>query len=293
VNKLLSALFAVVFALAAAMPDAEAANRLGGGKSVGTQRQSTQQMQPQHTQSPQAAPQAAPQPGAAAAATGGKRWLGPVAGLLAGGLLGAMLFGHGFDGIKFMDILLVLMLAGGIFFVFRMMTRKPQTEAQRSEPYQYAGAGADPRPMPSYEPAPMPSAATPAPAASSASYFPAGFDAEGFARQAKSNFMRMQEANDRADLAALRDMMTPALYQEIEAQVRERGNTPQKTEVMTLDAKVIEVVTEREHYVASVRFTGMIKEDGNAQPDSFSEIWHLEKPLDGKTGWLMSGIQQA
>jgi len=296
VNKLLSIFFSVVLAFAIGIPDAEAAKRLGGGKSVGTQRQSTQQAQPQQNQqSPQAAPQAAPQAGAAAAAgAGGKRWLGPVAGLLAGGLLGAMLFGGAFDGIKFMDVFLILLLAGGIFFIFKMMMRKPQQEATRSEPMQYAGAGADPR-GPVQLPTPGSGSVAPTPAAAAqpaGNYYPVGFDAEGFARQAKGNFMRMQEANDRGDAASLRDMMTPALFQEIESQLRERGATPQKTEVLTLDAKVIEVVTERDHYVASVRFTGMIKEDGTTQPESFSEIWHLEKPLNGKSGWLMSGIQQ-
>jgi predicted lipid-binding transport protein (Tim44 family) len=123
-------------------------------------------------------------------------------------------------------------------------------------------------------------------------YFPAGFDPEAFARQAKLNFTRMQEANDRADLGALRDMMTPALFTEIEAQVRERGGVPQKTEVVTLDARVIEVVTEGDHYIASVRFTGLIREEPGAQPESFSEVWHLQKPVNGSSGWLMAGIQQ-
>lgn len=291
-NKLFSAFFAIFVAFALGIADAEAAKRLGGGKSVGSQRQATQPMEPRQQQ---AAPQAAPQqPGAAApAAAGGNRWLGPVAGLLAGGLLGAMLFGGAFDGIKFMDILLILMLAAGIFFIFRMM-RKPQAQASRSEPLQYAGAGAganphgQPQSVPNYQPA----AAAPVAAAQPAgNYFPAGFDPESFAQGAKSNFVRLQEANDRGDLSSLRDMMTPDLYREVEAQIRERGATAQKTEVVTLDAKVIEVVTEGDRYVASVRFTGMIREDAG-QPESFSEIWHLEKPLNGKSGWLMSGIQQ-
>jgi predicted lipid-binding transport protein (Tim44 family) len=266
--------------------------RLGGGKSMGSQRQA----QPMEPRQPQAAPQAAPQqPGAAAApaaAAGGSRWMGPVAGLLAGGLLGAMLFGGAFDGIKFMDILIILLLAGGIFFIFRMLARKSQAAAPRSEPLQYAGAGADAhRPAPSMPPPPPAAAAAPAAAQPAGNYFPAGFDPEGFAQGAKSNFLRLQEANDRGDLTSLRDMMTPALYREVEAEIRERGAATQKTEVVTLDAKVIEVVTEGNHYVASVRFTGLIKEDGG-QPESFSEVWHLEKPLDGKSGWLMSGIQQ-
>ena len=290
-NKLFSAFFAIVVAFAIGIADADAAKRLGGGKSVGSQRQATQPMEQRQQQ---AAPQASPQqPGAAAAtAAGGKRWLGPVAGLLAGGLLGAMLFGGAFDGIKFMDILLILMLAGGIFFIFRML-RKPQAQAPRNEPLQYAGAGADPhrqpQSMPSYQPA---AAAAPVTSAQPAgNYFPAGFDPESFAQGAKSNFLRLQEANDRGDLSSLRDMMTPNLYREVEAQIRERGAATQKTEVVTLDANVIEVVTEGDRYVASVRFTGMIKEDAG-QPESFREIWHLEKLLSGKSGWLMSGIQQ-
>ena len=289
-NKVLSAVFAVFMGLTIAIPDVEAARRLGGGKSVGTQRQSTQQQaEPRQSQ----APQAAPQPGAAgapAAAAGGKRWLGPVAGLLAGGLLGAMFFGGAFDGIKFMDVVLILLLAGGIFFILRMM-RKPQAQAPRSEPLQYAGVGADPRVEPSSHP--YAAAGSAAAAQPAGNYFPAGFDADAFARQAKSNFMRLQEANDRADIGALRDMMTPALFSEIEGQIRERGNVPQKTEVVTLDARVVEVVTEGDQYIASVRFTGLIKEDPAAQPESFDEVWHLQKPLNGKSGWLMAGIQQA
>lgn len=291
-NKLFSAVFAVFVAVAIGIPDADAARRLGGGKSVGSQRQSTpQQAEPRQAQQQ---PQAAPQPGAAAnpaAAAGGKRWLGPVAGLLAGGLLGAMIFGGAFDGIKLMDVVLILVLAAGIFFIFRMMMRKPQAAAGQREPLQYAGVGAEPRVEPSL-PHPQPSSLGAAPSPAAAGYFPAGFDAEAFARQAKSNFIRLQEAHDRADAGALRAMMTPALFREIEGQLRERGNAPQKTEVVTLDAKVIEVVTEGDHYVASVRFTGLMKDDPAAQPEPFSELWHLQKPLNGSTGWLMAGIQQ-
>jgi predicted lipid-binding transport protein (Tim44 family) len=290
VNTLLSAVFAVVVGFAIGIPDAEAAKRVGGGRSVGTQRDSVQQ---QAAPRPAQAPQAAPQSGAAtapAAAAKGSRWLGPVAGLLAGGLLGAMLFGGAFDGIKFMDVAMILLLVAGIFFIFRMM-RKPQPQQQRSEPMQYAGVGADPRVE--QQPIPQPYSAAPAasPVQPAANYFPTGFDAEAFARQAKQNFMRLQEANDRGELSALRDMMTPGLFKEIEAQVRERGGAAQKTEVVTLDSKVIEVVTEGDQYVASVRFTGMIKEDAG-QPEHFSEVWHLQKPVNGSSGWLMAGIQQ-
>jgi len=104
--------------------------------------------------------------------------------------------------------------------------------------------------------------------------------------------MRLQEANDRGDLSALRDMMTPGLFKEIEAQVRERGGAGRRRTSVTLDSKVaLEVVTEGDHYVASVRFTGMIKEDA-AQPEHFSEVWHLQKPVNGSSGWLMAAYNR-
>src|SRR5690606_3468747 len=106
-----------------------------------------QQPAPRPDQAQQAAPQQ--QPGAAGAARG--RWAGPIAGLLAGGLLGALIFGGAFEGIQLMDVLIILALAFGLVYLFRMM-RKPQ-EARRREPLQYAGVGAEPRidPLPQNE----------------------------------------------------------------------------------------------------------------------------------------------
>jgi predicted lipid-binding transport protein (Tim44 family) len=284
VNRILGAVFAVLVGIGMTIPDSEAARRLGGGKSFGTQRQAAPQ-QPRPEKAPQAAPQQ--QPGAGAAA-GGSRWLGPVAGLLAGGLLGAMIFGGAFEGIKLMDVLLIALLAFGLVYLFRMM-RKPQPPEGRREPLQYAGVGTEPRTEPAAHDMAANAGAAAAPAAR---YFPAGFDAEGFAQQARRNFIRLQEAHDRADLGELRAMMTPELYAEIEAQIRSRGGEAQKTEVVTLDAKVVEVVTEGDHYIASVRFSGLMKDEPGAQPESFSEMWHLQKPLNGSSGWLMCGIQQ-
>jgi predicted lipid-binding transport protein (Tim44 family) len=90
----------------------------------------------------------------------------------------------------------------------------------------------------------------------------------------------------------MRDFMTPELYAQIASDIEARGATAQKTDVVTLNADVLEVVTEGDAYVASVNFTGMIREEANAAATPFSEIWHLEKPVNGNTGWLISGIQQ-
>jgi len=39
-----------------------------------------------------------------------------------------------------------------------------------------------------------------------------------------------------------------------------------------------------------VRFTGTMRVDGELE--TFDEVWNLTKPVDGKTGWLLAGIQQ-
>jgi predicted lipid-binding transport protein (Tim44 family) len=122
---------------------------------------------------------------------------------------------------------------------------------------------------------------------------PLDFDSEQFLRHARKHFVELQAAHDRRDLGAIRDFLTPELYRDIEADVRAAGNVPQKTDVVTLNAEVLDVATEGDHYVVSVRFSGSIRDEPGAEPQPFSEIWHLEKPLDGRTGWLVSGIQQA
>jgi predicted lipid-binding transport protein (Tim44 family) len=124
------------------------------------------------------------------------------------------------------------------------------------------------------------------------SRFPAGFDAAQFAHHAKLNFTKLQAANDQGDLSTMREFMTPELYAQIAADLEARGTATQKTDVVTLNAEVLEVVTEGDAYIASVNFTGMIREEANAAAAPFSEIWHLEKPVNGNSGWLISGIQQ-
>jgi predicted lipid-binding transport protein (Tim44 family) len=94
-------------------------------------------------------------------------------------------------------------------------------------------------------------------------------------------------------MGEIRDFLTPQLAREIEADIRTSGDAPQKTEVITLDAEVLDVAEESGMYVVSVRFSGMIRETEGAEPQPFSEVWHLEKPLNGRSGWLLAGIQQA
>jgi predicted lipid-binding transport protein (Tim44 family) len=271
--------------------DAEA-KRMGGGRSLGKQRESIgQQAAPRPpAQQQQAAPTTPParQPSAAS------RWLGPLAGLALGAGLASLFLHNGLAGVL-SGLLLVLAIAAGVFFLLRMLRARMRPR----ETMEYAGATAGratPRPVePVYRSAagaaPNSVAATTS-AMTNATALPAGFDAADFVRHAKDNFLRLQAANDTGDLSTIRDFLTDDMYREIEAEVRNRGGASQKTEVVTLDAEVLDVATERDLYVVSVRFNGLIRESDFGQPQTFTEIWHLEKPVHGVSGWLLAGIQQ-
>ena len=274
--------------------DASAAQRLGGGKNVGAQRSATAQP-PAKAPAQQAAPAATPAP----QPSGMSRWLGPLAGLAIGAGLASMFMGGGGMGGALGSILMVVLLAAAALFAWKMFRSK----AANNNNLQYAGANtgeAAPTPaMPAPSAGGMPqigsalggAAAAPA-VAPEASRFPAGFDAAQFAVHAKMNFTRLQQANDKRDVSTMRDYMTSEFYSAITAQTDPMG-VVQHTEIISLEAAVVEVVTENNKNIASVRFTGSMRDAATAATETFDEIWHLEKPLDGASGWLISGIQQA
>lgn len=286
--KVLISAFALFFGLAMVGAEAEAAKRLGGGKSMGAQRNMTQQPAPKAPAQQQQAQQSgtpAQQPAAAAAQPAGNKWLGPLAGLAMGAGLMALFMNNGIAG-ALSGLLLVAALAAVAVMVFRAFRGRTA-----QAPLQYAGHQGAASP----EPLAMGGGAAPAPhaVAATAGRWPADFNATEFIRHARLNFVRLQEAHDARDSASLADFLTADLLAEVQAQWQSEGAANGKTDVVTLESEVLDVVTEGLLHVVSVRFSGLIREDGAAEPQPFAEIWHLEKPMRGSTGWLVSGIQQA
>ena len=290
-KRLVIAAFAAVVGLGLMVPDAEA-KRLGGGSSIGMKRQATPAPAPAMAGKPAAAPAAAA-PAAAAKPAGMSRFLGPLAGLAAGLGIAALLshFGLG-EGMA--NMLLILALAGAAFFVVRWLMRKRSPEAGM----QYAGAAPGNAAPTNFNPAPAQFEAAKLGAGgtattAAAANIPADFDVEGFLRQAKLSFVRLQAANDRGDMDDIREFTSPEMFAEIKMQYQERGNKSQETDVMQLNAELLEVVTEDSRHIASVHFSGQLREEANAAPEAFAETWHLVKPTDGSRGWNVAGIQQA
>ena len=180
--------------------------------------------------------------------------------------------------------LAILALVGGAFFIFRML-KKPQPQS-----VQYAGHTE--RTSVTDMAAPGGSAA-PAAAMLASSTRPAWFEDGPFLREAKKQFLRLQDANDRGDINDIREYVTPEMYAEISLQIQERNGRENKTEVVTLNAEIADVVTEGDLVIASVRFSGMIREEANGPAETFSEIWHIQKSQSQPNAtWFISGIQQ-
>jgi predicted lipid-binding transport protein (Tim44 family) len=303
-KRLLVIALAAAAAFAVVQADVADAARIGGSRSFGMQRSiappaprtapSTGSMtgpaanpvMPAKPGSTLTRPAAAPTP-AAVQPSGASRWLAPLAGVAAGLGLAALVSHLGLSE-GFGSLLLVgLLVVAGIALVRAFAARRVPAPQYAGDASTTVRTSLDARREPSIGSA---WGSGDLVATSGAGRYPPGFDPAPFVAQAKQQFRRLQAAYDRGDRALLADVTTPEMQAEIMRDLdARRAEGP--TEVITLDADVVEVVQEGDRYVASVRYHGTLREDGNA-PQPFDELWHLVKPVDGSTGWLLAGIQQ-
>ena len=320
----------LVMLLAFSSMDADAARRMGGGGSVGkqsnnvSQRQATPPAAPGNAQNAtNAAKPAAPAPAAAPA----KRPWGAMLGGLAAGLGLAWLANSLGLGGAFGNILMFALLAMVVMMVIGYVMRRRAGGSQPAvaSPYalQGAGAGAESaRTAPQYSPDKVGNDASARPwernsmafdsakagtagtgvqigsalAGSQNWSIPPGFDTEGFITAAKRNFVTLQDAWDRSDISSLRAMMTDEMLGEIRTQLAEREGSattaqPGKTEVVMLEAQLLGIEDLGADYMASVEFSGMIREEPSAGPGPFREVWNMTKSKSGNSGWLVAGVQ--
>lgn len=299
------------------------AKRLGSGRASGMQRQMPAKQADASPPARNAAPnnasatpnqaakpaQAAPANAAAqtAAQPAKRSWMGPIAGLAAGLGLAALASHFGF-GDELANFMMIALLAVVVMVAVGWIVRRMRGAQQASGP-QLAGAGA---PFPSGGSVGNPQArasdttmareamgvfnggqspAAPAVGASAAvAGGPEGFDTEGFTRVAKMIFIRLQAANDEANLDDLRKFTTPELFASLRLDLQDRGQSAQQTDVMQLDAELVDTAQESGQWVASVRFSGLIREDMGQGAEPFNELWHLVKPIDGSREWAIAGI---
>jgi predicted lipid-binding transport protein (Tim44 family) len=276
------------------------ARRLGGGGSFGKQSSGISRQAPsQPTQNfgsarpatPAAAPQSIPPKPASP-------WRGILGGALLGLGLGGLMSHFGMGG-AFGSFLMMGLLAVAVIFVVRLLMRK---NSSAPAPAAYSGAsspasgftpeiGSRINSGPSFQPSA--SQAAPTPAESGGPWgVPADFDVPGFVRSAKAYFIRLQAAWDKADINDIREFTTPEMFGELRLQLQERGASPNNTDVVQLNGELMGIETVGSDYLASVKFTGLIKEAPEASAEPFTEVWNLSKPQSGQGGWVLAGIQQ-
>lgn len=316
--KFWTVLFALFLALASL--NAEAAKRMGGGGSFG--KQSSNVAQRQAPAAPvQGATNAAtqPTPMSPQAAAPKRPWGAMLGGLAAG--LGLAWLAHSLGmGEGMGQILMFAMVAMAVMMAVGWFMRRRATPVAQGSPFAFQGAAhgsvADSKPYrpenvgndASARPWERNSMAFEAPAAAASGSMigsalagsqswgiPAGFDTEGFLKAAKANFVTLQAAWDRSDIAALRAMMTDTMLVEIRSQLAEReshaGASPNLTEVVMIEAHLLGIEDQSDEYMASVEFSGMIREEPSAGPSPFREVWNMTKAKSGASGWLVAGVQ--
>lgn len=255
------------------------AKRFGGGKSFGSAPSHQTRQAPQQTQA--AAPQAGRQ--AAAAPSGASRWLGPLAGLAAGGLLASMFMGDGFEGIQFMDILIFGAIA---FLLFRFL-------AARRRQQQPAMAGHAPmqREMPQQPSIFGGSSAAPI-AAAPVINAPAWFNEQSFVGAAREHFLSLQQHWDANEMDKIAEFVTPQLLEFLKRERAEIGDAYQSTYVDDLQIMLDGVDDQADKTIATLTFVGVSKNSRFDQGEPFSESWRMERAQGENQPWLVAGIRQ-
>ncbi|MHC8369374.1 Tim44 domain-containing protein [Pseudomonas sp. MDT1-85] len=270
--------------------DANAAKRFGGGKSSGAApTHQTSQMAPSSAAGGAAATAgAAGAAGAATKASGASRWLGPLAGIAAGGLLASMFMGDGFQGMQIFDILIMAVIA---FLVFRFIAARRRKQQEHMAP---AGAPMQ-REVFEQKPTAMGSifggSAAPV-AARPVINAPAWFNENNFIEAARNHFQSLQQHWDANEMDKIAEFVTPQLLEFLKRERADLGDGFQSTYIDNLQVQLDGVDDRADKTIATLTFSGVSKSSRFDQGEVFSESWNMERPQGENQPWLVAGIRQ-
>ena len=283
-----------VFLISLPIAETAEAKRLGGGSSFGKSFSSPKKKQAAPAQNQSSA--TAAQQKTNAAATKKRGFGGLMAGLLAGGIFGALLFGGAFEGIQFMDLLLI---AGVIFLIFKIMSMRRQAQQPtyaNNGPQQYEikpqaeqqQRGAAPEQDSNFKPMPSFNSGW---GNSEEFELPSWFNRESFLEGAKSHFVTLQKAWDASNWDEIRTYTSDELFQALQ-QERAKYPADQTTEVVSVMAEVANFIDQKSEVIVSINFYGWLKENSE-ETTEFNETWHLSRDMTVENAdWFIVGIEQ-
>ena len=276
-QRVLSVFMALCISLTFAF-DASAAKRFGGGKSFGAAPSHQTRQAPQQRNDATLQQQAGRQQ---PAASGASRWLGPLAGIAAGGLLASMFMGDGFEGLQFLDILIFGLLA---FVLFRFLAARRRQQPAMAAP----GHAPMQREMPQ-QPSIFGGSAAPAAPVINA---PAWFNEQSFVAAAREHFLSLQQHWDANEMDKIAEFVTPQLLGFLKQERAEIGDAYQSTSIDDLQIGLDGVDDTPDKTVATLTFSGVAKTSRFDQGEAFSESWRMEREQGENQPWLVAGIRQ-
>ncbi|EJL6504209.1 Tim44 domain-containing protein [Vibrio cholerae] len=289
--KRLFSLIALIMVSVAVTPIAEA-KKFGGGKSFGNNSYKTAPAPKQQQQKNDTVKNDAANPASSA-----KKGLmgGLLGGLLAGGLLAAF-FGGAFEGIQFMDILIMGLIAFVIFKLMRAFLASKQGSINQSQQQPaYSGMNRTPFEQPNVHNFEQPQSMGGGFGSTAQSdvphNYPAGFDRVAFVNGAREHYRILQGAWNHNQLETIREYVSPSLFEDLKAE-RANYEGDQHTDVMYVDAEIVRADYDANRAQLSLQFSGRYRDAVEGIEENIEDVWHLERDLTVPNApWLIVGIQ--
>jgi hypothetical protein len=120
---------------------------------------------------------------------------------------------------------------------------------------------------------------------------PPGLDGEQVLAVARGRFLGLQAAWDAGDVATLQSLTTPEMLDELMLVLAGRPSGASRTDVISLHAELLGLEELGAAYLASIEFSGLIRESAEQGAVPFRELWMLACSKDGTPTWRLARQQ--
>ena len=121
---------------------------------------------------------------------------------------------------------------------------------------------------------------------------PDGLDRAIVLEDIRSGFMRLQAAWDARDVQAMKSLTTPEMLDELLHVLTVRGaGATTRTDVVSLHAELLALDELGPAWLASVEFSGLIRESVERDAVPFRELWMLARMKDDAPAWRLARQQ--